>query len=253
MGFLRALYGPALIGSRNLDILPAECMDLACLRRGGILALEWRMVHIIKGQGERGLSNRGRFGKYGEIKRLERLALSARGKAQHSALLSAEPARKRRSPTPGINFKLRAGSPGDRVFVRSLSQKVFSVYGPYDEILDQWFVEEACMSFVALKKGARIGFILIGNPSVYASDMDVEILALAVEPVLHGFGVGSALLSRAEKVLKTMGIRSLLLHTAVDNLQAVGFFKSQGFITFESRAAFYPRGQDALSMKKNLN
>lgn len=207
----------------------------------------------IKGQGERVLSNRGRFGKYGEIKRLERLALYARGKAPHPALLSAGPTGKRRGPTPGINFKLRAGIPGDGVFVRSLSRKVFSVYGPYEEILGHWFAKEACMSFVALKKGARIGFILIGNPSVSASDMDVEVLAVAVEPGLHRFGVGSALLARAEKALRTMGIRSLLLHTAVDNLGAIGFFKSQGFVPFESMAAFYPHGQDALSMKKNLN
>ncbi len=206
----------------------------------------------INSEGRLDLSNRGRFGKYGEIKRRERLALSVRGPAKPPGLCRGERSRQNRASTRGIHFKLRQGFSADRVFVRTLSRKVFSAYGPYDEILGQWFDAEACLSFVALKRGSRAGFILVGDPRGLTSETDVEVLAIAVEPALHRSGVGSALLKRAEQTLRTLGFRSLLLHTAVENSQAIGFFKSQGFFPIESKTRFYPLGQDAFTMKKTL-
>ena len=198
------------------------------------------------------MSNRGRFGKYGELKRLERL----RGKPfpnqgmglSRTDPLKALPARKRGSD----QVKVRRAVPDDWPFIEGLSREAFSRYGPYDEILGSFFREGSCLCFIASFKGLRCGFLMLGEPCREADSVQVEIVAVAVKSVMQRRGAASAMLREAELTLRRLGIGWILLHTGVDNTAGRAFFTARGFSPIGTRPAFYPMGQGAIVMKKRL-
>ena len=45
---------------------------------------------------------------------------------------------------------------------------------------------------------------------------------------------------------------TIVLHTAVDNISAQRLFEKFGFFALETKAGFYPEGQDAIMMSKDM-
>jgi ribosomal protein S18 acetylase RimI-like enzyme len=198
------------------------------------------------------MSNRGRFGKYGELKRLERL--KARPLPHHGEKITHLETGKR-FPSGSKAFgrvKIRRASEGDASFIRSLSRTVFSKYGPYDDILGSFFHEAGGACLIAEAGGRRCGFLILGRPFRDADKGEVEIVALAVSPKMHRRGIASALLVKAEEILRGAGISQVLIHTGLDNEPALAFFNARGFTPLEIRPSFYPMGQSAKAMKKTL-
>ncbi|RLB86641.1 MAG: hypothetical protein DRH15_01080, partial [Deltaproteobacteria bacterium] len=148
------------------------------------------------------MGNRGRFGKYGEVKRLKRLRdAKATGLRDTFPKFARDPWRAGSVPPPR---KLLANRPiikpatkTDEEVLARLSARVFKQYGPYHRIIPEWFETDMVWTLVALYKGVRVGFAMLG-PARF-SDMGsymAELLAIAVDPPWQGRGAGTALLRK---------------------------------------------------------
>lgn len=201
------------------------------------------------------MGNQGRYGKYGEIKRLDRLRQSGRrtrpgpeqkGKEKPSLSPFGQSFHKR-----GL-IRIRDASRRDRAFVGRLSGKVFRQYGPYQEMVTQWFDSETTSTLIAMVEGKAAGFAMVGyllNDS--GIGVACELLAIAVDPDKGRRGVGRKLLEETEKRVAKVGEERLFLHTAVENTGARRLFAASGYRPAGVRKHFYPAGQDALTMYKD--
>jgi ribosomal protein S18 acetylase RimI-like enzyme len=149
---------------------------------------------------------------------------------------------------------LRRAVAFDCLFIGSLSREVFSIYGPYEEILSRWFkCEKGIMTILACLNNIRLGFAMLSEPSTRYNLPDAsELLGIAVEPEKQGKGIGRMLLGAIDSVSSDFGIKWLLLHAAVDNLHARRLYEKTGYRVLEVKRCFYPEGQDAVAMFKEV-
>jgi ribosomal protein S18 acetylase RimI-like enzyme len=149
---------------------------------------------------------------------------------------------------------LRRAGASDSLFIGRLSRDVFSVYGPYEDILLRWFKsEKGVETILACQDNVRIGFAMLGEPCLrYDLEDASEILGIAVEPEKQGTGVGRMLLEALDAVSADFGIKWLLLHTATENTPARRLYEKIGYRILEFKKNFYPEGQDAVVMYKEV-
>ncbi len=197
----------------------------------------------------------GRYGKYGETRRFDRLRKAGTGQP-HTINRGQD------SP-PSIPYGKKAIHSGkvkiipariqDVDFIRSLSKRVFDKYGPYDDTLTNWFLSGATFTIVAFEEKVPVGFAMLGRSAHdYAFSPVHELLAIAVEPEMQKLGIGSCLLDTIVKKAREKKAEILLLHTSKDNSPGRRLFKKHGFVTSETKGNFYPKGQDAIMMFRNF-
>jgi ribosomal protein S18 acetylase RimI-like enzyme len=199
----------------------------------------------------------GRFGKYGEHKRFERL----RGGKLRDFITGARKRRDLRASHPSpwrapgkstrtLKLAFRRANPRDLPFIAHLSERVFSVYGPYGEIIARWASFPHIITVVVEAGGRPISFAMI-NPALGTQDLPkAELMAIAVAPQYQGRGIGRKLLEYMEELARGVGIQEMLLHTAAINKAAHRFFAKNGFIQKGSVECYYPMGQEAMEMAK---
>ena len=78
-----------------------------------------------------------------------------------------------------------------------------------------------------------------------------HIITIDVLPAARRGGLGSALLTAAEKKLRG-SCRYVRLETAVDNSAAIAFYKKHQYQAVKTLPGYYPNGLDALVMQKDL-
>ncbi|MFQ5841401.1 MAG: GNAT family N-acetyltransferase [Thermodesulfobacteriota bacterium] len=201
----------------------------------------------------------GRFGKYGEHKRFERLR---RGKVRDFIPgrvpypKESRPYNWRRVPKKsmqGLKMALRVANSRDLPFIVELSGQVFSAYGQYDEIIPRWASFHHIITVLVEERGQARGFAMI-NPSLGArNEAKGELLAIAVCPEYQRRGIGKKLLRHMEDLAGNLGIEEMVIHTAEINEAAHRFFATNGFIQRGSVDSYYPKGQKALEMSKTLS
>jgi ribosomal-protein-alanine N-acetyltransferase len=189
------------------------------------------------------------------MKRLERLR-----QAGHRVSLPNRPEKspypfyRARSETPRDLFTLRRALPSDVRFLEDLSARVFGLYGPYGEIVSRWFESGAAFTCVAFRGDRPAGFAMIGRPSSLAPVTPMaELLAIAVEPLSQGLGAGKLLMGKMEETALRLHVRRLFLHTAAENTRAQRLFAGCGYSAAEVKPGFYPEGQGAILMFKDLS
>ncbi|MEM3833256.1 MAG: ribosomal protein S18-alanine N-acetyltransferase [Thermoprotei archaeon] len=79
-----------------------------------------------------------------------------------------------------------------------------------------------------------------------------HLLSIAVLPEYRNRGIGSLLLKHLIDLIKTKGIRSIILEVKKDNEPAINVYKKFGFEIIGYRYRYYHDGSDALIMKLNL-
>jgi ribosomal protein S18 acetylase RimI-like enzyme len=152
------------------------------------------------------------------------------------------------------NIVLRRAVAFDSLFISSLSREVFSIYGPYEEILSRWFrFERGITTILACRNNIRLGFAMLSEPNARCNLPDAsELLGIAVATEKQGKGIGRRLLGAIDSVASDLGTKWLLLHTAVDNLPARRLYEKAGYKILELKRGFYPEGQDAFAMFKQV-
>jgi len=79
-----------------------------------------------------------------------------------------------------------------------------------------------------------------------------HIITIDVRAQVRRFGVGSALMDEAERLLRDSQCRRIYLETAVDNTGALAFYKRRGYELVKTRRRYYSNGVDALVLRKSV-
>jgi len=203
-----------------------------------------------------GMGHQGRYGKYGETKRFARLRQSGmRQTAGRTTEVKPWYGKAGALTAHDLNVQVhvREGIPSDEGFISRLSGRVFSVYGPYREMIRRWLELDTAITLIAIQEGKPVGFAMAGTlehdlmfPAV------TELLAIAVERNRQRMGIGQTLLREIEMKAASLGEKRLFLHTATENMAAQKLFIKSGYRPQETKRKFYPRGQDALMMVKEI-
>ncbi|MFC1868912.1 GNAT family N-acetyltransferase [Thermodesulfobacteriota bacterium] len=200
------------------------------------------------------MGNRGRYGKYGETKRFDRLR-RVRTEACPPKRPLISPFRSRTSPNNILSqessIALRPARDSDAYFIKRLSGKIFNVYGPYEEYLPKWFESDKSVTIVACVDRQTVGYAMIGDMFEKYNLRNVsELLAIAVDPKKQRKGIGGLLLREVDRKAIELNIERIFLHTATKNLKARRLFIKNGYRPWEIKGRFYPEGQDAIVMSK---
>ena len=148
---------------------------------------------------------------------------------------------------------IRPAEASDTDFIRTLSGKAFQRYGPYEDLLPGWFLSGIGVTLVAFTGKRATGYAMIERIQGKATSPRVsELLAIAVEPSARKHGVGDRLMNEIIKKSKELLVERLILHTAVDNLPSQAFFRKHGFTPAGVKKEFYPEGQSAVMMRKDI-
>jgi ribosomal protein S18 acetylase RimI-like enzyme len=153
----------------------------------------------------------------------------------------------------GFHVTLRHGKASDLKFIERLSGDVFTVYGRYEDVFPRWFQSGKGFTIIAYINSIRVGFAMLGETTDrYDLHNVAEVLGLAVEPERQSQGVGSLLLKTIDNASISRKIDWLFLHTAIDNIGARRLYERLGYRNLEIKRGFYPEGQDAIVMYKEL-
>lgn len=193
----------------------------------------------------------GRFGKYGDFKRKERLRKGSRQGME----LYLERTKKRSAHyyTRKNQFYMRDVLASDREFIKVLSKEAFNQYGPYEDMIPEWLYSSFTMTFIACGEDKSLGFAMISRPLLADKKSAFsELLAIAVSRPVRGRGIGDLLLEEAERRAAEMGAEAIVLHSAVENAIGQKLFLRHGFEPFMNKTNYYPNGQEAIMMIKYL-
>lgn len=143
--------------------------------------------------------------------------------------------------------RIRNGTPVDWDFVADLARRVFSEYGEYDRILPTCLDDPQFHTLVSEWEDRPAGFCMLS-----IGDGIGEVVAVAVDPLWQGRGIGRQLMQAIVEDARGTGLALLVLKTATRNLPAQGMFRRIGFEETGRVAGYYAGGQAAIGMRKRL-
>jgi len=148
--------------------------------------------------------------------------------------------------------RLRAFRSEDAPFVEKLARSAFGEYSPNAGAPSAHAAAlPSTIAIVAVLSNQPVGFAMLVVHAVARSAF-ASLDAIAVEAQYRGRGLGKALLASAEDAAQKHGVLELRLVTAQANLAALDLFLRSGFEIVKRLPRYYPRGQDAVAMRKQL-
>ena len=93
---------------------------------------------------------------------------------------------------------------------------------------------------------------LVGVITLSTSFDDADLEGVAVRREYRKTGVATRLLSAAQEKLKERGVKRLLLEVREGNIPAKNFYLKSGFEKISTRKNYYPDGENALVMVKEI-
>ena len=149
--------------------------------------------------------------------------------------------------------RLREYRDADASFVEELARSAFGEYSPRAGVPS---VRAATLpgttTLVAVSGDAPVGFATLSFHRARHGALRASLDAIAVVGSQRGRGFGKLLLSGVEKQARARGAVDIALVTAEANLAALDRFLSAGYAIVERLERYYPRGQNAVSMRKEL-
>ena len=159
---------------------------------------------------------------------------------------------------PSGSTTIRKSRPDDLPFIRSLALEAFSIYGDYETILTDFFIQEGVYTYVAekpLENGAEpVGLLMmVVRKPRWRGPHIAEILAIAVVQDRQDQGVGSAMIEFAKEWPQSfrgmVWVSETHLSVAEPNTRGRAFFERHGFSVIQEEPWTYPAGQRALRMR----
>nr|WP_257720675.1 ribosomal protein S18-alanine N-acetyltransferase [Ignicoccus islandicus] len=80
----------------------------------------------------------------------------------------------------------------------------------------------------------------------------IHLLNIAVDPKFQGIGIGKAMLERIVEIACEKGIDCIVLEVSVANQRAIKFYEANGFKKVDLLKNYYPWGEDAYLMIRNI-
>ena len=116
-----------------------------------------------------------------------------------------------------------------------------------EQMIKSEFTKPIFCGFVLEEKGVLAGYIC--GTALFE---DGEIPKVAVLPDFRRKGYGKKLVDTVIADLQTRGVERIFLEVREKNLPAVALYQGCGFVTVRIRKQYYPDGENALEMKKEL-
>jgi putative acetyltransferase len=134
-------------------------------------------------------------------------------------------------------------SPEVRALLESSDAYAASLYpAESNHMLDLQALRRPSVTFVV----ARLGAQAVGCGAIVRSGEDwVEIKRMFVDPAARGQQVGRRLLEKLEEIARESGATALRLETGIKQPEAIGLYRSCGFVEIAPFADYQP---DPLSM-----
>jgi ribosomal-protein-alanine N-acetyltransferase len=155
------------------------------------------------------------------------------------------------SLTATINhvFTMRDYRPGDFDSLWKLDQLCFREGISYSKAELRHYIDRPASFTVVAEEAGKVAGFLVADRSRRGYG---HIITIDVHPSKRRTGIGAALMQQAEERLRISGCDSVFLETAVDNVSALGFYKSLGYSVLKTIPRYYLNSIDALQMGKRL-
>ena len=115
------------------------------------------------------------------------------------------------------------------------------------EMMKNEFTRNGFCGVLAEEDGETVGYAC-----GYTLFEDAELPKIAVAEQYRGKGIGSLLLDAFTEKAVAQGAERIFLEVRVSNAPALGLYQSRGFEKTRIRKRYYPDGEDALEMKREL-
>jgi GNAT superfamily N-acetyltransferase len=136
-----------------------------------------------------------------------------------------------------VNFSIRPAGPEDVETLRTLVAAMGYQVSSQELHTRLHTLPEGHAVYVAESGSDRIGWIHVLISHSLIVGPRAEIAGLAVAPHAQGRGVGSALLSAAEKWTAQRGVRAIHLRSGAERKEAHAFYLSRGYETVKTQLA----------------
>jgi ribosomal-protein-alanine N-acetyltransferase len=121
----------------------------------------------------------------------------------------------------------------------------------YDAVELSYFMNRHGAETIVLEEDGKIAAFLVLE--VHRTRRSGTIVTLDVREAHRRKGYGGQLLERAEDILIDLGAEAYDLQVDVTNHSAIAFYKKQGFQMVRTLRRYYPNGNDAYLMVKELS
>ncbi len=148
-------------------------------------------------------------------------------------------------------MNLRLATEGDLAFVSALSE-AFKRFGPYEEIIPQWFRDRLVHTYIFEERDQPVGFFMLGLMLPAWLSRGLDLMAIAVVPERRGCGVGTYLVEAAKGLALARRYRFLRAHVGCDNEAALALFRKTGFRLKKRIENYYPSGLPAYELIADL-
>jgi [ribosomal protein S18]-alanine N-acetyltransferase len=169
-------------------------------------------------------------------------------------MASAKTAARRRAGRSRVVAALRNYRPGDFNRLLEIDRACFREGIAYDDDEMRFYLRmPSTTTLVAEESGAIRGFIIAHRLQQRRSSRFMgRIITIDVVPEGQHHGLGTLLLTSAEKELKQAGCDHVVLEVAVDNEPALRFYKKHGYSVLKVLPNYYLDSVDGLMMGKRL-
>lgn len=152
-------------------------------------------------------------------------------------------------------IKLRPYRKGDFARLVEIDHACFREGIAYpEEEMRAFLAMPSAITLVATQQKRVVGFVIADQfHSRRWSRAMGRIITIDVLPEAQGTGIGDAMLTAAEEMLRQAGCDYVSLEVAVDNSRALRFYKKHGYSVLKTLPRYYLDSVDGLLMGKRLS
>lgn len=114
--------------------------------------------------------------------------------------------------------------------------------------LAETYLSERFFGVLLEEEGALTAY---GGMSTVADEAEIELIATA--EMFRKCGRGGKILDDLLEEAKRRGVKRVFLEVRVSNAPALMLYLQKGFVGIYARSRYYPDGEDALVMKKEIS